>query len=456
MKNRKFNLMKHFDSNKEDNDFKNLTSYRLVQTPKIAQSIAVIFSYIFIGLVVMLFVTPWQQTSYGIGRVVAYGPLDRQQYIDSPLKGRVVHWFVNEGSRVKKGDPIVEISDLDPEYLSRLTEIKSATESRLEATSMQSQSYKSKIKSISDYVRNSIQAEESKVEMSKQKILAARNKVEASKAEYETAEKNLSRTRQLFAKGLVSKRNLELAELAYTKSSTEYDQSNALLRIAQNDLEASQASLRKIRSEGEAKFEGAKADFSYSLSGIAKTQEDLRKVESDVARQKTQKVTAPRDGVIMRILAKQMTQQLKEGVPLAILIPDSEERAVELYMDGNDIPLMVENQEVRLQFQGWPALQLSGYPQVAVGTFGGIVKLVDVSDNGTGKFRILVVPDSDISWPSTRYLRQGVRAKGWVLLNNVSLAYEIWRRFNDFPPMIPMDEPPIVEELSTDKKKEKK
>jgi hypothetical protein len=70
-----------------------------------------------------------------------------------------------------------------------------------------------------------------------------------------------------------------------------------------------------------------------------------------------------------------------------------------------------------------------------VGTFGGEVILIDATDDGTGRFRILVAPDSgDEAWPETRYLRQGVRANGWVLLQQVKLGFELWRRFNGFPP----------------------
>ena len=40
------------------------------------------------------------------------------------------------------------------------------------------------------------------------------------------------------------------------------------------------------------------------------------------------------------------------------------------------------------------------------------------------------------TWPEGRYLKQGVRASGWVLLNEVRLAYEFWRQFNGFPPSL--------------------
>ena len=60
---------------------------------------------------------------------------------------------------------------------------------------------------------------------------------------------------------------------------------------------------------------------------------------------------------------------------------------------------------MRLQFEGWPAVQFAGWPSVAVGTFGGEVMTIDATDDGTGKFRILVQPtaeaeaDSSKIWP---------------------------------------------------------
>nr|HNI27732.1 biotin/lipoyl-binding protein [Leptospiraceae bacterium] len=59
--------------------------------------------FIFLSLCIL----PWQQTVSGYGRVVAYAPLDRQQFIEAPIDGRIVHWHVQEGSNVKKDDLIV-------------------------------------------------------------------------------------------------------------------------------------------------------------------------------------------------------------------------------------------------------------------------------------------------------------------------------------------------------------
>jgi hypothetical protein len=143
---------------------------------------------------------------------------------------------------------------------------------------------------------------------------------------------------------------------------------------------------------------------------------------------------------------------------------------VELWLDGNDMPLvqvretdaagkiLTHGSPVRIQFEGWPAVQIIGWPSAAIGTFGGEVVLVDPTDNGKGKFRVLVAEwpdqvqrdgrDSAINWPGPRWLRQGVRANGWVLLQRVPLWFEVWRQINGFPPALDSG---IVAEIGTAK-----
>ncbi len=162
-----------------------------------------------------------------------------------------------------------------------------------------------------------------------------------------------------------------------------------------------------------------------------------------ISRQQAQTIKAPTDGTILRVVGRLGGEQVSRGEVLAVLVPQTEDRAVELHVDGNDAALIKAGSPVRLQFEGWPAVQFSGWPSVAVGTFGGRVAFVDASDDGRGDFRIVVVPDADDSpWPAASYLRQGVLAKGWVLLNRVSLGFEVWRQFNGFPPTT--DPPPMA------------
>jgi hypothetical protein len=129
----------------------------------------------------------------------------------------------------------------------------------------------------------------------------------------------------------------------------------------------------------------------------------------------------------------------------------------ELQIDGNDLPLVRPGDKVRLQFEGWPAAQFVGWPSVAVGTFGGRVYLVDPTADDKGRFRILVEPDpDDHDWPDQQFLRQGVRAQGWVLLERVSVGWELWRQLNGFPPVREVQEPKASQPLGPVKRKELK
>jgi hypothetical protein len=109
----------------------------------------------------------------------------------------------------------------------------------------------------------------------------------------------------------------------------------------------------------------------------------------------------------------------------------------------NDVALLSEGRHVRLQLAGWPALQFSGWPSVAVGTFAGRVSVIDAVDDGTARYRVIVRPDRELiasgkeqPWPPADTLRPGAEATGWILLDTVSLGFELWRQFNAFPPTV--------------------
>src|SRR5690242_19469072 len=79
---------------------------RLVHAPRLTKTIARMLLVGF-GLVVLAFAfVPWQQSSTGTGRVIAYAPIERQQTVEAPVEGRVTTWHVREGDHVDAGDAI--------------------------------------------------------------------------------------------------------------------------------------------------------------------------------------------------------------------------------------------------------------------------------------------------------------------------------------------------------------
>jgi len=269
------------------------------------------------------------------------------------------------------------------------------------------------------------------------RLESAEQSVVAAEADLDTQILNLARHRVLVDQGLVSQRDLELSILAEARARTARGSARASRDAARGELEAARASLEQARASRDAERENAAASLASAETDLQNAEAALLRLETRVARQATQRIVAPRAGTVLRILANQGGEQVNAGDPLLVLVPDTEDRAVELWIDGNDASLITAGELARLQFEGWPAVQFTGWPSVAVGSFGGVVSFVDATDDGRGNFRIVVTPDpADESWPETRYLRQGVRANGWVLLSRVSLGFELWRQFNGFPPTI--------------------
>ena len=395
----------------------------------------------FIGPLLMLLV-PWQQNLSGLGKVIAYAPLERQQQVEAPINGRIVNWWVQEGSTVVAGDRLLEIRDVDPNLLSRLEQERSAVRGKLDAYVQKANFYKLQVVSLEETRDSKIIAARFRIEMGQQDVRAASESLTAAEAAQHAAQAQFERNSNLLEAGIVSQRQFEVAQRDLEVAQTGVRSAQAKLTAATNEVYALKTELDQIRADVQAKIDSTRAELSNAQGQTEDARASLAKIEVQLSRQRSQLVAAPRDGTVFRLLANQGGEIVKAGDPLLTLVPDVSDRAVELWVDGNDAPLISAGSAVRLQFEGWPAVQFVGWPAVAVGTFGGHVALVDATDDGQGKFRLLVMPDeSDETWPDVRFLRQGVRAKGWVLLNQVALGYEIWRQLNGFPPVVNIDEP---------------
>ncbi len=107
--------------------------------------------------------------------------------------------------------------------------------------------------------------------------------------------------------------------------------------------------------------------------------------------------------------------------------------AVETYVRPIDMPLLHIGEHVRVEFDGWPAIVFSGWPNASLGTYGAKVVAMDrfISDNNM--YRILLAPDlDDRPWPEQ--IRVGSGARTIALLSDVPIWFELWRQLNGFPP----------------------
>ena len=212
--------------------------------------------------------------------------------------------------------------------------------------------------------------------------------LDATAAAMATSRRDVTRMQTLYAEGLAARRDMELAQI-------------------------------KV------------ADYAAKL---ASARAEINKIDVNLRRQSEQLIRAPRNGRIMRVASIDTATIVKQGDVLATFVPEQSRRVVELYMDGRDIPLIQVGRRVRMEFEGWPAIQFSGWPSVAKGYFDGQVAAVDMNASPNGLFRLLVIesPDRD-PWPDERSVRLGAKVRGWVQMNTVPIWFELWRLLNDFP-----------------------
>lgn len=379
----------------------------------------------FLGVGAFILLAPWRQFVAGSGKVIAFNPLERRVNVDALVSGRVKNLLIVEGQKVKAGDLLAEIQDNDPNLLENLDSKRLAATNRIAFA-------KSRVEALTDQINQQTTART-------QALDSARERVTAAKIGAETAALDFTRVQALFEKGLASRREHEQAILRRDATTADY--------------RSAKANFKQIGSDFDAIISSTQASQESAKSGIAAAERDLTELDISVSQNERQQITAPRDGIVLKVHVTDGSY-LSPGSPICVIIPETESRFVELWVDGNDVPLIKAKTEdspgsdVRLAFEGWPAVQSVGWPQLAVGTFAGEVYFIDSTDDGTGRFRMVVAPRDDlidrgdgkgpqkVSWPDgEQWLRQGVRAKAWVLLEEVPLWFELWRQINGFPPI---------------------
>ncbi len=427
------------------------SSLSRTRTPRPARWIARLLLLGFILSPVVLGFVPWQQTLRGRGQVVAYAPTERKQVVTALVGGQVRKWHVVEGSKVKIGDAIADIDDNDPQLSERLNAQRQFLFSRRtaaeEEVAEQNRALQAQEKAVAAAVaaaKANRDAALLQVEVARQSRKNAEFAVTFEQSRFEMFDK-LFKDKEFG--GLESELSRDEAKMRADRATTDVKRAEAEVKRADAALLTSDSLVLQAEANAHSTVATTRRDLRKAEQNVFSVERELQEIDTRIERFKARFVKAPCDGVVFRISADGQTGQLvKEGDELAVIVPDTTDRVVELMIDGVDAPLIAAHMQqtgqgphVRLQFEGWPAVQFTGWPSVATGTFGGRVRQIDPTDDGYGRFRILVEPEQmfdEDQWPEGLYLRQGNQAVGWVFLNRVTLGYELWRQFNGFPPVV--------------------
>ncbi|HMQ48190.1 MAG TPA: HlyD family efflux transporter periplasmic adaptor subunit [Saprospiraceae bacterium] len=425
------------------NNFVNMDefkAFRLLRKTRIKRLPLILITLFLMAIFLCLFL-PWTQNVNAKGYVTTILPEQRPQAIQAIIPGRLEKWYVREGDFVEQGDTIVFLSEIKSEYFD--PNLIARTAEQVEAKSQSIESYAQKVTALENQYVALEKSLELKREQIKNKIQQARNKIAidstdlvAFEINLKVAENQLSRTKELYDKGLKTLTELQEKELKKQEASAKVTvQQNKLLN-QRNELLNLRIELPATEREYADKLAKSQSEqqsaVSAKLESIAATSKLQNQLSNYSERQKFYYITAPQSGYVTKAIKKGIGETIKEGADVATIMPARYDLAIEIYLKPQDLPLMKIDNPVQLRFDGWPAIVISGWPASSTGVFTGRIAIIDrfISDNGY--YRMLISPDpTERAWPD---LRVGAGARAFILLNDVPIWYEIWRQLNGFPP----------------------
>ncbi|MEM6803351.1 MAG: HlyD family efflux transporter periplasmic adaptor subunit [Bacteroidota bacterium] len=397
---------------------------------------------VFFILLAGLMFLPWTQNIRSDGYLTTLKPEHRPQTIHSIIDGRIEQWYVQEGDFVNKGDTILFISEIKDDYWD--PELLARTEEQLAAKSSSVQSYGAKVEALNRQIKVLGETSDLKLQQADNKWQQAQFKLrtdsidlEAKKINLEIAKQQYDRISSLYEDGLKSLTEFEARKLKFQKAQAEKVAAENKLLAARNEVINARVELASIEAQYQDKIAKSSSDKFTALSSKYDAEATVSKLRNQYTNYQLRRglyyITSPQTGYITKAIQSGIGETIKSGEEMVSIMPAKYDLAVEMYIKPIDLPLLTKGQEVRIEFDGWPAIVFSGWPNTSYGTYGGKVFAIDNFISESGMYRILVSPDpNDHPWPDA--LRVGAGTQSMILLNEVPVWYELWRQINDFPP----------------------
>jgi len=385
---------------------------------------------------------PWTQNIISQGSVTTLRPEQRPQTIQSIISGRIEKWYVREGDFVSKGDTVLFISEVKNEYLD--PNLLDRTEEQLKAKENSVRSYMEKVQALDDQIdallkTGTLKWQQAKNKLEQAELLVISDSMEyvAATVNFEIAKTQYGRMVQLHENGLKSLTDLENRNQNLQKAQAGIISKENKLLSSKNKVINAKVERTSIQAQYKEKISKAKSEKFTALSNMYNAEVSVTKLQNQFAnyalRSGMYYITSPQDGYITKAIQSGIGETIKAGAEIVSIMPSVYDLAIEMYIKPIDLPLLAIGKHVRIQFDGWPAIVFSGWPNSSHGTYGGTVFAIDNFISPNGMYRVMVAQDpNDYKWPDA--LRVGAGTKNMVLLQDVFIWYELWRRINGFPP----------------------
>ncbi|SHL97710.1 HlyD family secretion protein [Chryseobacterium polytrichastri] len=399
------------------------------------------FLFIFIGGIITLFL-PWTQNIKVKGSVTSLYQEQRPQQLNSPIPGKIIKWNIKNGDYVKKGDTLLQLSEIKDDYLDPL--LVQRTQDQVNAKKGVREYYEAKVGTVNNQFQALHAARDLKLNQLKIKISQLNNKLTGEEAELAAAinelslsEDQFSRQKKMYDEGLVSLTQFQQRSISYQNAVAKKSASEN--KVAQTRQEISNIGIEQnsVIQDYTEKLSKTEGDRFQNMGQIEGSDGDIAKLENQVANYKARQglyfIIASQDGQVVQLNKAGIGEVLKDGENIGTIVPTNVNYAVEIYIKPVDLPLVKEGQRVMCIFDGFPAIVFSGWPNSSYGTFAGKVVAVENNISANGLFKAFVIEDkNEKQWPPK--IKMGAGVQGIAILNDVPVWYELWRNINGFPP----------------------
>ncbi len=420
---------------------KNYSAFESIYSVNIERRIKNIFIALLSGGLIILFI-PWTQNINTTGIVTTQFQDQRPQQINSIIPGKIVKWWVKEGDYVKKGDTIVELADikddyLDPQLIERTQDQLDAKKQKVDFYASKIENSRSQITALEEGYRLKELSVKNKIQQLERKILIDSAELAAAKIDLEIGTSQINRASKMLSDGIISLVDFEKRTQTFNKAKAGFQEKQQKFLNSKQDIFIAKVELNGIKQEYADKIFKLKGEIDNANSERSTVIADVAKNENQLSNYKirgSQKwLIAPQTGQIIKAKKAGINEIVKDGEMIVEIVPSAFLYAVELFVKPMDLALLNKGQDVRLQFDGYPAIVFSGWPNTSYGTFAGKISAIESNRNENGKFRVLIIPDTATkNWPTN--LKIGTGVQGFALLNDVPIWYELWRQLNGFPP----------------------
>ena len=364
---------------------KDFKSFKLLKKNSIQRLPLYLTIFILSVFTVSMFL-PWTQNIQSKGYVTTKLPSQKPQAIQSVIAGKIEKWYVIEGDLVQAGDTIVFLSEIKNDYFDPNLVAQTATQ--MKAKSQSIEQYKSKVQALETQYEALQAMKKLKIEQTDNKIIQAKNKIQidsidlkAYRINLELAQNQWQRTKDLYEKDLKTLTDVQDKEVKWQEMQAKtMAQENKWLN-QKNELLNLRIELAAIDNEYADKLAKSKSDkysaVSNKLEAVAQTSKLENKLSNYETRQTMYYVTASQAGYITKTIKKGIGEIIKEGTDIVTIMPSDYELAIEMYVKPQDVPLLDINNTVKIRFDGWPAMVISGWPEASTGIFSGKVLAID-------------------------------------------------------------------------------